>query len=125
MDALFSPQGKSVDYPPGDTAATRQRLRHAFQTKPARILKFVLIDNDFAPSIIRHETGHKLAGKGPVLASQVTDILHIYSGFFLEFPRYALLQRFAELKKPGDQTVAPLYPESPCRMIQKPPPSSQ
>ena len=74
--------------------------------EPARVLQLIAVDDDVAARIAGDEPDHELARKGPVLAADVRDVLHVDADLFLHLARHAALERLAVVDEAGHERVA-------------------
>src|SRR3989442_729744 len=101
--------GVVLDDEPGD-AVTRGAFGQVVARKPARVLQLLGVDRDLAARVAGNEADHELAGKRPVLAADVLDVLHVHADLFLHLPTHRALQRLAVVHEARHQRVAPRGP---------------
>src|SRR5262249_58864501 len=84
----------------------RRQARQRLAREPARVLELLGVDDEIAPRIGRDEADHHLAREGPVLAADVTNVLHVDADLFLDLARDTALERFAVVDEARDERVA-------------------
>ncbi len=78
-------------------AQSSRHSRHVVGIIPSAFPQFALLQPQFAGGIFRRKSQHDACGKWPRLRTEVAQVLNLEACFFLYFPAYALLQRFARL----------------------------
>src|SRR5262245_17560846 len=72
----------------------------------ACVLELLTINCDVSADVARDEADHELAGKRPVLAADVLDVVDVNADLFLDLTPHRALQRFAVVDEAGDERVA-------------------